>query len=87
MAKKIIKVEDIEEEKKKEKKKIDLGKITKTLKENEGTIEMLAGSLGDILGSSNKKKKTTKSRSKKKTTKKEESSGNLTKILKMFLDR
>ncbi|MBQ6282840.1 MAG: hypothetical protein IJK66_04850 [Bacilli bacterium] len=89
MAKKIIKVEDTEEEKKskKEKKKIDLSKITKTLKENEGTIEMLAGSLGDILDSSSKNKKTTKLKGRKKSTKKEGNSSSLSKILKLFLNR
>jgi len=83
MARKLIEVEEKKEEKK-QKKKIDLDKIKKTLKDNEDTIEMLAGSLGEVLDTSRKKKKSTKSKSKKKTTKSESSLG---KLLSIFLNR
>lgn len=81
MARKLIEVEEKKEDKK-EKKKIDLSKVTETLKENEDTIEMIADGLGDILGSSSKKKKSTKLKGKKKNTK-----NVLSKLLSIFLNR
>lgn len=57
MAKKIIKVEE-------KKSGIDLGKITKTIMENEEAIGKIADGIGDLIdGKSSKKKKTKKSNS------------------------
>lgn len=57
MAKKIIKVEE-------KKSSLDLGKITKTIMENEEAIGKIADGIGDLIdGKSSKKKKTKKSNS------------------------
>ncbi len=86
MARKLIEVEEKKESKKKEKKKVDFEKIKQTLKEPQGTIEMLADGIGDILDSDNKSKsKSKKTKKSKKTTSKETSS--LSKLLKLFLNR
>lgn len=75
---KLIEVEEKKETKKK--KKVDLDKIKKTIKDNQGTIELVADSIEEVFGD-----KKTKSGKRKRTTKK--SSNTLSKLLKLFLNR
>ena len=66
MAKKIVRVED----KKKDKKSLDLGALASVVMENKDAVGKIIDGFGDIINADNKKSSTKKSSTKKKTTKK-----------------
>ena len=84
MAKKIVKVEETKETKKKN--NIDFSKIGKVISENQDTIEKVVDLLGDSIAANNTKstKTTKKGKNIKKTSKTKSSSSSLSSVISIF---